>query len=388
MEAQLAAQFEEMDSAARQLEQDRILEQYALAAERLDAAVERRDSAEAHYLLGLSLHRQGQLEAAEDQYLAALAADAEDAEAALQLALLLQARASAENEALLLRAVDYYEKAARLGRLEPEATPSFAFALAGIGAYQRANDLLAQQFGEAPSPEENEQMTPFDLQRYEIALMSERIAALEDQATQIERQAPGSAESVLLRAQAALMEERYLRASYLLEEYRRVRPDDLGGWLILGAARAGMGAAESFLEEYPEPPTDAPGSQSPWFQLARITAMNDFWDAALTYLREGPAAEEAPLPLVAMGDVAAALGQRERAYEYLRQATEAHPEASSPWLKLFDLSLADGNLAAAQGYLDEAGGRGADTELLEARSAALQEAREARGEERPLTIIR
>ena len=338
------AAAEARDEAERQLRQGR---------ETLNSVPEELLSAESLYLLGMACRRLGDQDAALQALLASLRKDDTSQACALEAAQALQAQhETAGNRALLLRALDYYEYARRLGELPPEALPAYGAVLVRTGHFEEGAQALSTAL-------ENSKPAPGGLTEELKAVQTtvKQLRLMEDQAREWEQNHPGNEASQLVRAQSLLIQSRPQQAGYLLEEIlqREGAIHAAGAWAFLGDVRARMGQSKAFLAEWPAPPVPEGEQAKQWNLLALMCAARGDWAAAEQYLLS-PAAGMTGMrmPLVALGDVSARLGDPKRAYEYLTRATDAYPGEPAPWLALCDLSIAQHNALAARQYLAEA----------------------------------
>ncbi len=357
------------DSSASEIRGD-AEEHFRQGREILSALPEDRLSAESLYHLGMAHRRLGDQDAALKALLASLRMDDTNQGCALEAAQVLQARnAAAADRTVLLRSLEYYEYARGLGELPPEILPAYGAALAQAGRLEEA----AQAFSAAL---ENAQDAPgwMSEQLNEVQGVTQRLRLLEEQEREWEVSQPGSEAAQLLRVQSLLIQNRPLRAAYLLDEVMRREGGSSAAmaWIFLGYVRAWMGQDEAFLSEWPVPPVPDREQAEQWTQLASMCVGRGDWAAAERYLLS-PAAGMAGvrMPLVALGAASLRLRDAKRAHDYLTRATEEYPGESAPWLALCDLAMAQNNALAARQYLAEAEKRNAPQEELSQRRQKL-----------------
>jgi tetratricopeptide (TPR) repeat protein len=373
--AELAATGDGLDTQTISVRRQRVAELAAEARPYLEtAAALDEESAEARYLLGVSLALQNARDEALAAFKDALARSLGDYGATLEIARLYQARAS-ESGSLedTRRALDYFQRAARLAPGRPDHVAGLGLALASLGDWLGAHAALAPIV-----PESADEVSASPLaQRYaEIRAMAAQVETLQEQARQRLGGERVPTDVLRIQAQRRFLERNYLPAAYLLDRYLAEVPGDAVGWALLGAARARIGSADRFLAEYP-PPTVAAGQPSPWLQLATFCAMDGAWGDARNYLTSPVARQTLPMPLMALAETALGLQQLDRATALLREATETHPDAPDPWLRLADIAIATNEQAAARGYLDQAAARGAADTALDPRRERLGDPDEA-----------
>jgi Tfp pilus assembly protein PilF len=380
---QRAAQLAEdgMGSAAQQ-ERDAALNHFESAEPRLREALEiLPEDPEVLSALGAVLEYQGERDEALDMLLAALDEDPFSAEATVRVAALLQARAMAtDDEDELRRAIDYYKRAERLAPLEPGVVLSYGMALASVG------DLVSAQRALQHVVKEGEASSEANALRGIRGTLT-RAAQLQQGASELLAKDPQNPEALEKMVQGLLFQKDILKASYLLEplmEFGRVTPLR---WATMAYVKAKMGAVETFLTEWPNPPKPEEGKPSAWALVVPMCATEGLWDAAETYANTGASRGEVEHPLLLLGEGAIQMRQLDRAQDYLQRATQADPEDPTPWVLLANLALARGDASSARRLLGEADKRGASAEALAPVRERLQAGPKGT-QDQPVTIMR
>lgn len=261
------------------------------------------------------------------------------------------------------RALDYYQRAARLGPMTPEQAVGYAAALARVGNIMGAAQVLA------PYASDPQSMPAAMLKQMQPAV--DTATAMQQKAIEAEKTAPAAPETAKLRIQAMLEDGQTLSAFYQLDRYLKFHPDDAEAWLMMGLTRARVGEADAFLKEYAGAPAVKEGETPIWMQLARQCAEQGRWEAARAYLEF--AATQSPdvyaKPLLKLGELAIELHQPSVAVTLLDGAAKADDKDPAPWLLLCDIALESKNDAQARRYLDEAERLGADPAAVAPRRA-------------------
>ncbi len=318
-------------------------------------AMQETPDAEALAALGQSLVAQGRGEEALDVSLQALRADFGNTQAALQVAILQDAKARSGNPHDRQEALAYFRHAEKLEPLPPRAAGAYGSLLAGRGRHEEAVPLLlraAQGREDAPPAQAAKQFAR--LAQHRGALRQAERKALEKD--------PMGTDGLMKRAEALMIEDRALMATYLLDTILRKEPGRDDAWQMLGLIRARMRGAASFIEEWGESRRAAPDT---WRALAGGCAASGLWKATVAYLEFGLAGIEDVLPAqVEAAALATRMKRPEQAARLFREATEAHPEHPEPWLRLCDLAIDAEDGVRAQHCLAEAKKRGATEEEL------------------------
>lgn len=325
-------------------------------------------SAEALYVLGIAHKESNDGDAALESFLLSLRKDDTNLGCVLEGAqLLLAEAASQDDQSALLRALDLFDYARKLGHLPPAGWSAYGSALARAGRFEEAVQALSTAVKEV---EDGPTRYGEELKAVQTAL--QQVRALEGRAQELQSSEPGSLEARLMAAQSLIVRNRPLQASYLLENVLAHENASASAWVLLGFVRARMGQADMFLSGRPAPPGPDQQHAQSWAQLAQLCASRGEWDAAEHYLLSVPAGMGGVrTPLVSLGILSLQLRQGKRAYDYLRQATEAYPDEFAPWLALCDLSMAQGNAAAARQFLAEAEKRKAPAGEITRRQESL-----------------
>jgi len=331
-------------------------EAYAQAETSLRNAIEKGDATtETAYALAQAVDGQGRVEEALPLYGNVLARDVAHRDAALHVAGIRMDRyAKNRNQSDFTQAVALYRKAEAVKPLEGPPLANYATALLELGDYEAATLAAARL---------PEQFAPIKKQADD---MLQRIKSLEQQSNTIAAKNPNDPALAKIKAQALVIRNQALQASYLLEAYKRDNGLDFGAWLLLGFARAKMGAAAGFVTENAVPPTPPSSVSGPWLELAKACGAANLWDAARTYIESEPARAEAPMPALALADIAVKC-KSPRAKELLQQAADRHPAEPGPWLGLADIAIAAKDSAEAARCLTEAENRGAPTTEITSR---------------------
>jgi len=325
-------------------------------------------SAESLYLFGFACKRMGDSDAALDSVLASLRKDVSNQGCVFEIAQLLQAKASEEdNRYDLLRALDYYEYARGLGELSAEALASYATALAETGHFEEAVQALSAAVKKA---EDGAMRFGDELKAVQTA--AQQIRGLENKVQEYQTGDTNLDQARLLMAQSLVLRKRPLQASYILENVLGRESGSVGAWVLLGFVRARMGQTQAFLTQWPTPPGPAEQQGNLWVQLAQMCASQGDWDAAETYLLSPSAGMTGVrMPFLSLGVLALQLRQAKRAHEYLQRAAELYPDEFAPWLALCDLAMAQGNAPAARQYIAEAQERNAPEDEIAKRQERL-----------------
>jgi len=348
---QAAAQVTESNARAGVLEQARVLLRAAVTLDPGNASRMKR--------LGAVLQETGPPDEAIATLEDVLRLDPFDQEATARLAALVeeQARREGDQDGLLL-ALDYYDRAADLGPLPANLAVRRAIAHAAVGDFESAVPVLKQAVGD-----DGEHPLAPELKQFEAMLgLLQQLRAREAQAR---AEDPAGMDVLLARAEAALLQGKAMDAFYLLDLALLREPDNARAWAQMGVVCARLGETAGFLRQWGGA---AKVGLDAWQALALQCAAGNLWTPAREYLAHAAAQyPDAPLPLVALADVALKLGQPQRAQGMLEQAAKDHPESPDPWLKLADIAIEAGNLGPVPGWLNEAETRGADPEALQVR---------------------
>lgn len=259
------------------------------------------------------------------------------------------------------RAVAYYERAATLAPLPPQAQLQYGLTLALLGNREAGLPLLKQANAAAPS----------DALAKLVQDMEKGVqdtAALDQQVRQALVKNGPDPDTLTKQAEAYLRKGQVIPARYLLQKLAR-EPKNLNAWVQLGLLSLRTGAVEPFIEEYGKVQV---GNNAVWMDLAARTCQAGQWDAARQLLEfNATQSTTATSPLLDLADIALALKDPNRAAKLLQELTQLQPADPNPWLKLADIALATGQSQQAGRFLDEAAQRGATPEALsERRSAA------------------
>lgn len=307
------------------------------------------------YALAQAVDGQGPADEALPLHMDVLARDPAHRPAMVRAADILMDRyARNRNHNDFAQGVALYRKAENIEPLDGPPLANYAAALVELGDYEAAKQAAARL---------PEQFAPIKKQADD---MLQRLKALEQQSTTIAAKNPNDPALIKIKAQALVLRNQALQASYLLDTYKRDNGLDFGSWLLLGFARAKMGAAAAFVAENPAPPTPPAGVAGPWLELAKACVGANLWDAARAYIESEPARAEAPMPALALADIAVK-AKSPRAKELLQQAAEQYPAEPGPWLYLADIAIAAKDDAEAARCLAEAESRGAPSTEITAR---------------------
>ena len=310
-------------------------------------------------LLGSVLQETGHPDEAVAALEQALRAEPFDQETTLRLATLMDDRAKrgGGSDALQL-AVDYYDRAGQLGPVAGDLALRAAMAHAALGDFQRALPTLQAVVG----TDEEHPLSPAFKQ---FQAMAGALRNLHLQEQEASAQEPGGVAALLARANAAMVLSQPVKAFYLLDLVLLRDPKNAEAWGQMGVTCARMDNADGFLREWGK---ELDADLSAWRGLATQCAAVGLWEPALEYLKHASAVfPDAPLPLVALAEVALELGQAQRAQAMLEQAAADHPDRPEPWLKLADIAIAAKNMAPVAGWLAEAESRGAAPEAIQLR---------------------
>ena len=360
-----------LENAAR--EEFLTSESHLREADRLEPGVP-----ETLYLLGRTLRALDRKEEALGLYLRALREDPMHVECTLAAGALLEERAIKSLTVNDLRhALAYYDRAAELKPLTKEYSARRGMLLAQLGDYREAREALMKALAEdggGGSPLQDP--APYRLRLEQVEAAISRLDPLEEQMIALERADPDSAAARAARSRVLCLRKEFQQAFYVIEQLLGEKgSEDVETWVSMGFVKAIMGECEEFLTEWPNPFVEPERRRSAWFELAKRCAELEQWDRALEYLQMEAAQADVPFALLTMADVASALSDAARAEGYLRQAADSRPADPQPWLRLFDLALDQKKHTAAQGYLAEAKGRGADAGEVAACERRLQEMR-------------
>jgi tetratricopeptide (TPR) repeat protein len=253
------------------------------------------------------------------------------------------------------KALDYFERAARLGPLKPEAAANYSVMLARAGNVGGAAQVIAPY---ASSAEPNSAPAAV-LQQ--LKPLVEAARNIEQKAQEAEKTNPGTPETIKLRVQALLANGQNLAAFYQLERYLQLHPDDAEAWLMMGTTRARVDGPDAFVKEFASPPAIKEGDTPLWTQLVRRCAEQGRWSAARAYLEFAATQSDAfAKPLLRLGELAIELKQPAVAATMLDEAAKADDKDPAPWLLLSDIAIEAKSLPLARRSLDEAERRGAD----------------------------
>jgi len=334
-----------------------------IEAERLLGQAAELSGGDAEYLFqhGVALFYLERDEAALAELKSALEADATHQDAAIRIGMLLQSRGGMESAR---NAVEYYAIADTLGDLSPEIASRYGAALARLGRFNEAVELLS-----AYADDDGSGTIAAELEQYEASAAS--VAELKERARTILTQDQNDAEGYAVATQSLFSERRFLKAMYVALDALEMDADNETAWLTLGMAQAAMGQAESFLEHSGSTGAGASGADA-WSSLARMVLGAGYNEAAETYLTSDAAREAGvTAPYLMLLRVAISSGNGNAAARYLPRAIEENPDSPEPWLYAADLNIAVGDAAQAQRALQEAESRGADDEALAQRRARL-----------------
>jgi protein O-mannosyl-transferase len=317
------------------------------------------ESAEAHENLGVLAIAQDQFSDAITHLRIATARNPLDQKPALSLAIAAEQQARATGDTtLLIESLRALERINRKGKLPLPALERYSQLAAQIGDTMTALTLM-----EMVAEEGREEALAVPLER--LRNLSQQINALGEQASRAQREAPRSAEGLVLQAQRNLLQGQILSAFYVLQLAATREPSNIGAWTLLGITSARLNGTQNFLAER----GSIPGADiDAWRQLAFRCAAAGAWPAAEIYLRHGTGqqSDAVALPELILADVATELKQPQRALAYAEAARKAHPTNALPVLRLVDLAIASDDKGRARALLSEA-------EKLNADSAAIQE---------------
>lgn len=370
------------DAAQADLMRTEAQAQYRQAIDMLEDAVALGDPhADTHLLLAEAHLELGAGVEAEKALLDALAMDPMNAEATLNLASMLEAQATSQNDPkAAARGLAYYERANELRPLTPERLARYGMLLASVGRFEDAAMVLAQAV-------EGQTSSPYAEAFQGVQDKVKQLYELDQYSAEKMRANPADPEGLRTRAQAQLIRGNYLDASYVLERLLKQYPQDYNTWMLLGMARAKMGGADQFVVQHAPAPASAEGSVvSPWQDLAERCAGMNSWDAARIYLAQ---ATELPAMERSLIEARWALGQGQMAAaeSAIAAAKEAGGGDPRPWLIEVDLALATGRVDAAEAALEEAKRLGAEAAEVETRTQRVQHVKAAlsRGQSPPET---
>ena len=325
---------------------------------------------ETHVLLAEAYLQAGQGAEAHDALLSALDRDPSNYDATLQLASMLEAKATAQGDRVAAGdAVSYYGRARDLQPLSPERLARFGMLLASVGRFEDAADALSEAVG-------GRQSSPYAEALRGVLEKVKQLRDLEQfSATQMRSNAADPS-GLRARAQVQLIRGQYLEASYVLERLIKQYPQDYGSWMFLGLARAKMDEAKQFVAQHGQPPASPDAGVTPWQDLAERVAAMGSWEAATIYLNHATTMPELERELTL---ARWALAQRNSAtvtaaIERAKALTDSDPR---PWLYDVDRALLEGRLDEAEAALAEAKRRGADAEALDDRGRQLRQLKAA-----------
>ncbi|HNR30329.1 MAG TPA: hypothetical protein PKI11_05530, partial [Candidatus Hydrogenedentes bacterium] len=315
-----------------------------------------------------------------EEFVRLLRAHPDGPDVAAHFALLFEAwgRTGHDIEPLRL-AAQYFARARALGELPVEALARYAAVLAGIGDVVSCAGVLSEAARGAPEGA--------------LKAVAERFARLAGQAAAIEARAQALLvtpdriiEGMRVMGEAALLRGEWTQAGYLLETAIEKEPANETTWLSLGYLRACTGAADAFVRDHGG---DAVATPEAWSKLATRCMAGGSWETAESYLGHNADLGDEVRRSLALGKIALEVGRAERAAHYFDKAVNVRPDDSAPWLELCDIAIEHGDGAGAARYLGEAERRGAASEDVAARREKIKE----RGgptapETTPRTIIR
>lgn len=280
------------------------------------------------------------------------------------------------------RALDYFQRAERLGPLPPGVAANYAELLLrmgnAFGAAQAIAPLAAGGDPQSPATAMLEQMKP----------LVEKARDAEVAARELEQKDPGAPEAAKRRIDAMLANGELLPAFYKLDRYLQLHPDDAEAWLTMGTTRARSGEPNTFIKEYGVAPQANAGDAPIWMQLVRRCAELGRWMAARAYIEHAATqSAEYSKPLVRLGELAVELKQPAIASAILEDAIKADAADPAPWLALCDIAIASENLPQARKYLDEAERLGADPGAVAPRREKAGATPEEE-KQKPRTILR
>ena len=254
------------------------------------------------------------------------------------------------------KALDYFARAARLGRLTPDAAANYAAILARNGNVLAAGQVLA------PYVTAEDTQTPANAVFQQLRPLIEAARDAAQKAQKAEKENPSSPEAVKSRIHAMLASGEMLQAFYHLERYLQLHADDAEGWLLMGTTCARAGQHETFVKEYAATaPAAIEGAQPIWTQLVRQCAEQGSWAAARAYIEYAATQSDAyAKPLYRLGELAKELKQPAIAATVLDEYVKTNADDPAPWLLLCDIAIEANNMAQARRCLDEAERLGAD----------------------------
>jgi tetratricopeptide (TPR) repeat protein len=277
-------------------------------------------------------------------------------EPTLRLASLYAAGANdpSKNEDLQ-KALDYFARAARLGRIAPDAAANYAALLARNGNIMAAGQVLV------PYVTADDSQSPANAVFQQLKPMIEAARDAEQKAQQAEKANPSSPEAIKLRIRAMLANGQVLPAFYRLERFLQLG-NDPEAWLLMGTTCARTGQQDTFIKEYaPNPPAAKEGDQPIWTQLVRQCAEQGRWAAARAYIEYAATQSGAyEKPLYRLGELAIELKQPAIAATLFDEYIKANAGDPAPWLLLCDIAIGANSMPQARRCLDEAERLGAD----------------------------
>lgn len=316
-----------------------------------------------HY--GTAQRYLGKLEEARATLETALARMPTSQAAFLQLAMLHDRRAIETGEpADRRRALDYYEGAARLGRIPPEVVLRYGAFLARLGDYAQGAAVLGGLAGTELGPRAEQELARLETQRTALERLQREAEELA---------ATPAVDPISLRlfsVQQLILSGDYFRAAYLIESVFRERGPRLDVWYLLGLCKAKTGSIGQFLADWPEPPEGAEAGAA-WAEVARRAVFENAWDAAVAIYEARLMPGQGAAGYVAVAELALSAGNTEQAAALLRRGAEAYPGDPAPWLRLCDLALDAGQMDSARQLYFEAADRNAPDDQLASRRERL-----------------
>lgn len=292
----------------------------------------------------------------------ALRLDPDHQQSLLLLAALAADRAEATGySADIRRAIEYLRRAQDAAQLPPAGVVRYANLLARIGDLRGASLALSTL-----QQSELEQIAARDLN--EIGLKVQATQALQSAIDEKVQEDPANPEILLLNARRLHLEGRYISSSYFARQaLRNSLPTPAEAWALLGINSARTESTQQFLLDWPA----GPGSEfdaGAWRDLARLCASSGEWAGAFDFLRYLAAnTENQTSALALLANVAAEVGDIQRAGAYYQQAIEQESGDVYALLGMADLLLAQDQTDAARQYLVRAKANGASETDLEER---------------------
>lgn len=156
---------------------------------------------------------------------------------------------------------------------------------------------------------------------------------------------------------------RYLRAKHE-ERVRGVSRADLmldyydsmaAAWFHIGRARAALGESKRAVDAFRRAIREDPATEEYYQVLASVQSASGRQAEAVGVLQRGLEALPSSLPLwLMLGDTHRSLGAYDDAADAYRRACDLAPDAATPWLGLGLALMAQGEVAAALPYLEDA----------------------------------